>query len=136
MHKGFLKAGALFGVLSVVLGAFAAHAIKEKVSPDVLAIFETGVRYMMYHAVAILLTGILYASFSCRCMLWAGRLFIAGIILFSGSLFLLTYIKATDNTGLLKIGIITPFGGAAFIAGWVCMLIAFFKGRSADESSL
>src|SRR3954462_14722212 len=127
MHKGFLKAGAFFGALSVMLGAFAAHAIKERTTQDVLTIFETGVRYQFYHAFALLCAGILYKDFNCKCMLWAGRLFITGIVLFSGSLYLLTYLKASGNTNLSGAGIITPFGGAAFIAGWIFLLASFYK---------
>lgn len=132
MHKGFLKTGAFFGALSVILGAFAAHSIKEKVAPDVLAIFETGVRYQFYHAFALLAVGMLYAGFPGKTMLWAGRLFTAGILLFSGSLYLLTWLKASGNTDLRWAGIITPFGGAAFIAGWVCMMLSFYKPAVKD----
>lgn len=127
MHKRFLKAGAFFGALSVILGAFAAHTIKEKVSPDVLAIFETGVRYQFYHAFALLITGILYKEFPVKCVLWAGRLFICGILLFSGSLYLLAFLKSSGRADLLWAGIITPFGGAAFIAGWIFLLVSFIK---------
>ena len=132
MQKGFLKAGAFFGALSVILGAFAAHSLKEKISSDALAIFETAVRYQFYHAFALLIAGILYARFPYKCMLWAGRLFIAGILLFSGSLYLLTWLKAAGNTNLIWAGIITPFGGAAFIAGWICMMISFYKPAVKD----
>ena len=136
MHKGALKAGALFAALAVILGAFGAHSIREKVSADALAVFETGVRYMMYHSFALLATGILYASFPYSCVRWAVKLFVTGIILFSGSLFLITYFKATGNVDMLKIGIVTPLGGAAFIAGWVCLTVAFFKKGSATNASL
>ena len=132
MDKGFLKAGAFFGALSVILGAFAAHSIKEKVAPDVLAIFETGVRYQFYHAIALMITGILYATFSVKTMTWAGRLFFIGIILFSGSLYLLTWLKTTGYMDFRWAGIITPFGGIAFIAGWICMIISFYKPAVKD----
>ena len=132
MHKGFLKAGAFFGALSVILGAFAAHTIKEKVAIDVLAIFETGVRYQFYHAFALLAAGILYGSFPVKTMVWAGRLFAAGILLFSGSLYLLTGLKAAGNMDLVWAGIITPFGGTAFIAGWICMMLSFYKPAVKD----
>ena len=132
MHKGFLKAGAFFGALSVILGAFAAHSIKEKVAPDVLAIFETGVRYQFYHAFALLVVGILYDRFPGKTMIWSGRLFSTGIVLFSGSLYLLTGLKASGIKDLRWAGIITPFGGAAFIAGWICMMISFYKPAVKD----
>ena len=124
MHKGFIRAGAMLSALSVVLGAFGAHSIKEKVTPEVLAIFETGVRYQIYHSIALLITGVLYMQFRNNAILWAGRLFISGILLFSGSLYLLCYIKAAGLTELSAVGMITPFGGVALVAGWLLLLTA------------
>ncbi|MEJ7611736.1 MAG: DUF423 domain-containing protein [Ferruginibacter sp.] len=129
MHKGFLRAGALFSTLAVMLGAFAAHSIKEKVTAEVLTIFETGVRYQMFHSIALLITGILFWQFRSVALLWAGRLFIVGIILFSGSLYLLCYLKTVGITVLSGIGMITPFGGAAFIAGWIFLVIALSANK-------
>ncbi len=129
MHKKFLKIAALLGGLTVILGAFAAHAIKTKVTVDVLSIFETGVRYQMYHTFALFTTAILYKEFSIKNIIWAGRLFIAGIIIFSGSLYLLTYIKAIGNNNSLWIGAITPFGGVAFIAGWVLLFYSILTRK-------
>jgi uncharacterized membrane protein YgdD (TMEM256/DUF423 family) len=125
MHKGFLKIGVFLGALSVMLGAFAAHTIKSRVSPDGLAIFETGVRYQMYHVFAILITAILYKEFPTKSMIWAGKLFLIGIVLFSGSLYLLTYVKAIAADNFLWLGAITPFGGVAFIAGWGMLFKSF-----------
>jgi len=127
MHKGFLKTGSLLAALAVVFGAFAAHAIKSRVSADTLAVFETGVRYQMYHSLAIILTGILYKEFPFKSFIWAGRLFIAGIILFSTSLYLLTYVKAIENSSMLWLGAVTPFGGVCFILGWCFLCKGFFK---------
>ncbi|MEO6251834.1 MAG: DUF423 domain-containing protein [Ferruginibacter sp.] len=126
MHKGFLKTGALTGALSVMLGAFAAHSLKNLLSPDNLQVFETAVRYQFYHVFALLAVGILYAAFPGKLMVWAGRLFITGMILFSGSLYLLCYVKYNEMP-LNWLGAITPFGGAAFIAGWVMMFWAIIK---------
>ena len=126
MHKGFLKTAAILGALSVALGAFAAHGLKQILSADILQIFETAVRYQFYHVFALLATGILYATFPGKLMKWAGYLFIAGIILFSGSLYLLCYVKHNELP-LNWLGAITPFGGAAFIAGWAMLFIAVFK---------
>jgi uncharacterized membrane protein YgdD (TMEM256/DUF423 family) len=125
MHKGLLKIGAILGALSIILGAFAAHTIKSRVSPDVLAIFETGVRYQMYHVFAIFITAILYKEFPTKNMAWAGKLFLIGIILFSGSLYLLTYVKAIEANNFLWLGAITPFGGMAFIVGWGLLFKSF-----------
>ncbi|MEO7307551.1 MAG: DUF423 domain-containing protein [Ferruginibacter sp.] len=126
MHKQFLKIAAVTGALSVMLGAFAAHGLKKLLSPDNLQVFETAVRYQFYHVFALLAVGILYAAFPGKLMVWAGRLFITGIILFSGSLYLLCYVKYNEMP-LNWLGAITPFGGAAFIAGWVLMLVAIIK---------
>jgi uncharacterized membrane protein YgdD (TMEM256/DUF423 family) len=125
MHKGLLKTGAILGALSVILGAFAAHSIKSRVSLDVLAIFETGVRYQMYHVFAIFLTANLYKEFPTKNIVWAGKLFLIGIIIFSGSLYLLTYVKAIEANNFLWLGAITPFGGVAFIAGWGLLFKSF-----------
>ena len=126
MHKGFLKTAAILGALSVALGAFAAHGLKQILSVDLLQTFETGVRYQFYHVFALLATGILYAAFPGKLIKWAGYLFITGIILFSGSLYLLCYAKHNELP-LNWVGAITPFGGAAFIAGWAMLFIAVFK---------
>ena len=126
MHKGFIKTAALLGALSVILGAFAAHGLKKILIADNLQIFETAVRYQFYHVFALLLVGILHASFPGKLMAWAGKLFIAGIILFSGSLYLLCYVKYSEMP-LNWIGAITPFGGASFIAGWLFIFVAFIK---------
>jgi uncharacterized membrane protein YgdD (TMEM256/DUF423 family) len=124
MHNTFLKAAALLGALAVALGAFGAHALRQKVSEAAINIFETAVRYQFYHVIALLAVGIFFRDFGNKWMVWAGWLFIAGIVLFSGSLYMLTYVKATEKTAYNWIGAITPFGGLAFIAGWVCMFIA------------
>ena len=126
MHKLFIKTAAILGALSVMLGAFAAHGLKQLLSPDNLQIFETAVRYQFYHVFALLAVGILYKEFSGKFMLWAGKLFIAGIIIFSGSLYLLCYVKH-NAMPLNWLGAITPFGGASFIAGWVMLFWAVFK---------
>jgi uncharacterized membrane protein YgdD (TMEM256/DUF423 family) len=131
MHKGLLKTGAILGALSITLGAFAAHTIKSRVSPDVLAIFETGVRYQMYHVFAIFLTAILHKEFPTKNVVWAGKLFLIGIIIFSGSLYLLTYVKAISANDFLWLGAVTPFGGVAFISGWG-MLFKSFLGKKQD----
>jgi uncharacterized membrane protein YgdD (TMEM256/DUF423 family) len=127
MHKGLLKIAALLAALTVILGAFAAHSIKGRVSVDLLVIFETGVRYQMYHVFAIFLTAILYKEFHTKSMLWAGKLFLVGIIIFSGSLYLLTYVKAIGANNFLWLGAVTPFGGVAFMAGWGMLFKSFMK---------
>ena len=127
MYKPFLISAAIIAALAVALGAFGAHALKEKISESALAVFETGVKYQFYHVFALLAAGILFQSFSNDYMLWSGRLSIAGIILFSGSLYALTFILSSGVDNLKWIGAITPFGGLCFIAGWVTMLVGFLK---------
>ncbi len=130
MHRGFLKTATLIGALSVSLGAFAAHSLKESVSDYAVSIFETGVHYQFYHAFALLASGILYKEFQNKFISWSGKLFIAGIILFSGSLYILTFIKAAVKPGYDWVGAITPVGGLCFIAGWLCLFFGIFKKSS------
>ncbi|MEP7165319.1 MAG: DUF423 domain-containing protein [Ferruginibacter sp.] len=127
MHRGFLKTAVFIGSLSVALGAFAAHSLKGMVSDHSIATFETAVRYQFYHVFALLAAGILYKEFPHKTMLWAGRFFIAGIILFSGSLYLLAIVQAAVKPGYQWIGAITPLGGICFIAGWLLMFISFTR---------
>lgn len=131
MHRGYLKTAAIIGAVSVAMGAFAAHSLKDLISDYALGIFETGIRYQFYHVFALILTGILYKEYPGKLLKWAGLLFIIGIILFSGSLYMLTAVKAMVQPGFNWIGAITPFGGVCFIAGWICLFIAFFKRSTA-----
>lgn len=126
MYKPFLFAAAIFGGLAVAIGAFGAHALKSMVSLTALVSFETGVRYQFYHVIALLAAGILYPSFPVKKMIWAGRLFIAGIILFSGSLYLLTLLPPEFKW----VGAITPFGGVCFIIGWVLIALTVVNKKN------
>lgn len=121
MHKGFLATGIALGGIAVILGAFAAHKLKQTLSADAMNIFETGVRYQFYHAFALIITGMLFDRFGGQAMQIAGWSFVAGILLFSGSLYALSFFRTP------KIGIITPFGGLAFIAGWLFLLLAVLR---------
>src|SRR5665647_1208402 len=123
MHKGFLKTATLFGALSVALGAFAAHYLKQHFSEYAVSIFETGIRYQFYHVFALFASGILYKEFQNKFIKWSGTLFTAGIILFSGSLYVLAYFKGIVIPGYDWVGAITPLGGLCFIAGWLCLFI-------------
>ncbi len=119
----FIAAAAVFGGLSVAGGAFASHALKNQLSDRALAIFETGARYQMYHALALLLVALLlsYAQESQTFFAVAGWAFIAGTIIFSGSLY------ALSLTDIKWLGAITPLGGVAFIVGWGCLAVAAFN---------
>jgi uncharacterized membrane protein YgdD (TMEM256/DUF423 family) len=123
MHKGFLKTAALLGALSVALGAFAAHTLKQNISENALEIFETAVRYQFYHVFALFIAGIIYKEFPNKQTEWAGKLFIAGIILFCGSLYLLTAIEVAGQSSFKWVGAITPLGGLCFILGWIFLFI-------------
>ena len=130
MHKGFLRTAAVLGVLAVTLGAFGAHGLKKIVPPETLGTFETGVRYQFYHTLALLAIAILFEKFPLRSIRYAGICFITGIVLFSGSLYLLTLLQATNTVGLRGIGAITPIGGVFFIVGWLCLFLGIGKGRA------
>lgn len=127
MHKLFLSAGALLGGIGVVLGAFGAHGLKKIVPPETVTTFQTGVQYQMYHAFALIIVAILFEKIPGKMMVWSGMSFIIGILLFSGSLYLLTILKATDKVGLEKIGIVTPIGGLFFIVGWLLLFLSAVK---------
>ena len=118
MDRTFLLLGALLGFLGVTLGAFGAHALRARLSPDMLAVFETGVRYQMYHAFAVLIVAAAIGHIgNARLLVIAGWLFSAGVLLFSGSL----YVLALTGVGIL--GAVTPFGGLLFLAGWACLAV-------------
>jgi len=123
MDRPFVALGALSGFLSVAAGAFGAHALKRRLEPDLLAIFETGARYEMFHALALVLVGLLAARAPSATLTLAGWLFVAGTVLFSGSLYALAL------TGVRTLGAVTPLGGLAFLAGWLALAWAAFSAR-------
>ncbi len=125
MLRIFLMLAAFFGFSGVALGAFAAHGLKSKLSAEYLAIFQTGTHYQLIHALALLAVAILSLHLPARLLNAAGWMFCLGIVLFSGSLYLLTL------TGVSKLGIITPFGGLAFLAGWLCLGLAAWRTTQA-----
>lgn len=118
MDRLFTTLGALSAFIAVAAGAFGAHALRARLSPDLLAVFETGARYQMYHALGLLAVAWAGARWPGPWAAWAGWLFLAGTVLFSGSLYLLAL------SGARWWGAITPFGGAAFLAGWICLVLA------------
>jgi uncharacterized membrane protein YgdD (TMEM256/DUF423 family) len=120
MQRTFLLLAALSGGISVAAGAFGAHALKARLAPDLLAVFETGARYQMFHALAIVAAAWAASrgAGAVGAATWAGWLFVAGTVLFSGSLYALAL------TGVRALGAVTPFGGVAFLAGWLALAIA------------
>jgi uncharacterized membrane protein YgdD (TMEM256/DUF423 family) len=104
-----------------MLGAFASHKLKQMVNAEAVGIFETGVKYQFYHVIALALVALIYKEYSNKLITASGVLFMLGIIFFSGSLYLLTYLNANNIGVPIWIGILTPVGGVFFICGWLCL---------------
>lgn len=122
MLRTFVLLGSLNAFISVVLGAFGAHVLPGKISDEMLQVYETGVHYQMFHAIGLLLVGVLSGPLgNGRRLRWSGGLMQAGIILFSGSLY------ALSLSGIKPLGAITPFGGVAFLAAWLLLGAAAWK---------
>jgi len=124
MTSKYILTGAVYALLAVALGAFGAHALEDTLSPSMLETYEVGVRYQMYHALGLILLGALSdRALRTRALVWSARLLHAGILIFSGSLYVLTL------TGYTKLGMVTPIGGVAFISGWVMLIVAFTRSK-------
>lgn len=121
MERTFFIAGAVSAFVGVAAGAFGAHALKSRLDAEMLAVFETGVRYQMYHAFALIAAAWAYARLPGPLTNASGWLFVAGTLLFSGSLYVLSL------TGVRWLGAITPLGGLAFLAGWLCLALAALR---------
>jgi uncharacterized membrane protein YgdD (TMEM256/DUF423 family) len=124
VDRVFIVIGALSGCLAVAAGAFGAHALRGRLSSDMLDVFQTGATYQMYHALALVGVGILLGRFSIEGSAWlsaSGWLFVAGSVLFSGSLYLLSL------TGTPWLGAITPLGGVAFLAAWLALAVGILR---------
>jgi uncharacterized membrane protein YgdD (TMEM256/DUF423 family) len=115
MERFFFGIGALSALLAVAAGAFGSHALKTRLSPEMLSVFEIGVRYQMYHAFALIACAWAYIRWPGTLVSTSGWLFVGGTIIFSGSLYLLSL------TGTRWLGAITPIGGVALMAGWLCL---------------
>lgn len=124
MPRLFVLLAAFYGFTGVALGAFAAHGLRGRLSPEYLAVFHTGVLYQLVHALALFGVGVLALHWRSRLLSAAGSLFGVGILLFSGSLYLLTL------SGVGKLGMVTPLGGTCFLAGWLCLGGAAWRTRA------
>jgi uncharacterized membrane protein YgdD (TMEM256/DUF423 family) len=122
MDRTFFALGSLCGLVAVAAGAFGAHGLKSRLTPDMLAVFETGARYQLAHALALLATGWAAARWSGAATSAAGWLFVAGTLLFSGSLYVLAL------TGQRAWGAVTPFGGLAWLVAWGLLAWAAWRG--------
>lgn len=129
MYKQALTAGLLFAMLAVIFGAFGAHALKARLTTDMLQVFDTGVRYQFYHSFALLAAGILYTSYQHKNIRLAATMFIIGIVLFSGSLYAMALLSI-GGTGIGPAGVITPIGGLFFILGWLLLLLGVTGSKS------
>lgn len=123
MARLFLLLAAFSGFTSVALGAFAAHGLRQRLSPESLAVFQTGVQYQQLHTLVLLAVALLLQRQADRLLTMSGGFFVAGTLLFSGSLYALTL------TGIGKLGIITPLGGVAFMLGWLLLGVAAWRQR-------
>jgi uncharacterized membrane protein YgdD (TMEM256/DUF423 family) len=131
MHKNFLVWGTVCAGLAVALGAFGAHGLQRLTSDEkILHGFQTGVQYQFYHALALLVLAILAGKLPITWVRRSGYAFIAGIILFSGSLYLLTFLKIQESNATRFVGPITPLGGVFFIIGWICLLMGILKQKT------
>jgi len=127
MRKTFLVVGALSGAVAVSLGAFGAHGLKQIVSAADVAVFQTGVQYQMYHTLALMLLAIVYERLPSKWITTSAYLFACGVLFFSGSLYLITALKAKGVIVPSLVGLITPVGGLCFIMGWLCFLIGVLR---------
>ena len=122
MDRRFFGLGALSAMMGVAAGAFGAHALRARLTPDYLTVFETAARYQMYHALGLLAVAWALSRWPGPLPVWAGRLFLTGTVLFCGSLYLLAL------TGARWWGAVTPVGGVAFLAGWLCLALSIRRG--------
>ncbi len=118
-ERVFAVAGSVSALVAVAAGAFGAHALRTRLTPDMLAIFETGARYQMYHALALFGVAWAVSRGAGNAAAWSGWLFVAGTVIFSGSLYALAF------SGVRMLGAVTPLGGVAFLLGWACLAWSF-----------
>ncbi|MBK7762027.1 MAG: DUF423 domain-containing protein [Bacteroidetes bacterium] len=132
MYKPALVSGILFAALAVILGAFGAHYLKTIFTADLLQSFETGVRYQFYHAIGLLCIGFLSTHIGIKASKLPYWFMLSGILLFSGSIYILCFLKSTGTIGLTGIGALTPIGGVCFIVAWILLVLAILKSKETN----
>lgn len=132
MFKPALTAAFIFALIGVIVGAMGAHALRPLLKPDMQVSFETAVKYQFYHSFALAFAGILHLAFPGAWIRRAAWAFITGIILFSGSIYLLVYMRTTGSIGTIGgLGMLTPIGGGFFILGWIFLLVGINSRKKA-----
>jgi uncharacterized membrane protein YgdD (TMEM256/DUF423 family) len=135
MHRFLYRTAAIFAGLSVVIGAFGAHFLKTILSPESLSSIQTAVNYQMIHSLAIIVVGLLYSHYRVNRIILVGYFLIAGIILFSGSIYILALLKYLGFEHNVLVGLLTPLGGLSFIIGWVVLLLSIPVERNNSKGS-
>ncbi len=130
MRNTFIFIAGISGMLTVAFGAMGAHALKAVITPEYLQVYEKAVLYQLFHTLGLLVIGILVQTNPSRYLRWSGNFFIAGVVLFSGSLYFLATKSLIGIEGMRWIGAITPLGGISFIAGWLLLAVSFINKKS------
>jgi uncharacterized membrane protein YgdD (TMEM256/DUF423 family) len=129
-QKNILLLGIVMAAIAVILGAFGAHGLKKIVTTEQLEVFKTGVQYQFYHAIGMILVGLIAQHIEHVLIKQAAWMFFGGILAFSGSLYILTLLLALNTEGVKWIGAITPIGGLLFITGWIMLGLGVFKNKN------
>lgn len=133
MQRTFFRLASIFAMLSVILGAFGAHALKDYLDEKSLNGFQTATTYMMTHAIALFIVGMMYRHYKKKTMVWSGNFFVMGIILFSGSIYFRQILMLWGYEKLSIIALVTPLGGLMFILGWLFMFISIPQREHAEK---
>jgi uncharacterized membrane protein YgdD (TMEM256/DUF423 family) len=134
MQRTFYKTAAILAMISVMLGAFGAHMLKGYITEQSLDSFQTATMYMMNHAIALFIVGNMYRHYKKKTMVWSGYLFIMGILIFSGSIYLRIVLTYLGFEKLYVVNLITPFGGLMFILGWLMFFISIPQRETHEKA--
>jgi len=133
MQRTFFRTAAMLAMISVIFGAFGAHALKEYLSEQSLASFQTATTYMMTHAIALFIVGMMYRHYKKKTMVWSGNFFVLGIIMFSGSIYLRIALLSLGFDKFAIVNIVTPVGGLMFILGWLMLFLSIPPGTQHEK---